>query len=212
MRILLMKSLKNFKNTHSFLENVSCETFEKLDAYASYLREWNAHYNLVQKNTLDVLEERHILDSLQLLPFIKDKSHQILDLGSGAGLPGLILNILDFNVTMIDSNRKKTDFLNFVSLKLELKNTILNERIESLSERFDVITSRACASLNQLCDFSYPVSRETTECFFHKGRMADQEIEGAFENWSFTIEKHQSIIEQDSAILHLKELKPRAHN
>ena len=116
---------------------------KKLEDYIEALKDYNAHTNLVGRSTLINPWKEHILDSLQILPFIKDKKLSILDMGTGAGLPGLALNILGCeNVSLVDSNGKKIFFLKQVKKKLNLNVRIFLKRIERLENlKYDILTS-----------------------------------------------------------------------
>ena len=126
----------------NFLINKDQEN--KIKEYIDELKIFNEHTNLVGKSTLVDPWRSHILDCLQLMHFIKNKSSPILDMGSGAGLPGLVLAIMGYNkITLIDSNGKKTAFLKQVSNKLKINVKILLERIENLkSKNYNFLISR----------------------------------------------------------------------
>uniref|UniRef100_UPI003F6A224A 16S rRNA (guanine(527)-N(7))-methyltransferase RsmG n=1 Tax=Candidatus Puniceispirillum sp. TaxID=2026719 RepID=UPI003F6A224A len=122
--------------------NVSRETLDKFAAYLALLEKWQKSLNLVAKGTLDIAWQRHILDSGQLARYLPPGCKTILDVGSGAGFPGLILSIMqDATVHLVESDYKKTVFLQTVIRELELSAIVHNERIESLPAMApDVIT------------------------------------------------------------------------
>jgi len=152
----------------------------KLEQYAALITKWNKAINLVAPSTLPQLWERHILDSAQLWPIIAampDKT--IIDLGSGGGLPGIVLAIAGADhITMIESDKRKCIFLQEVSRETNLKNvTIINDRIEkNHTIKAPVITARALASLGQLVAWSKPLLAESGKMVFLKGADVENEI------------------------------------
>ena len=182
---------------------------KKLEDYIEALKDYNAHTNLVGRSTLINPWKEHILDSLQILPFIKDKKLSILDMGTGAGLPGLALNILGCeNVSLVDSNGKKIFFLKQVKKKLNLNVRIFLKRIERLENlKYDILTSRALANLDKLLSYSQKFIKKNTVLIFLKGKAVNDELTDARKNWKFTLEKKQSISDQRGTILIIKDLR-----
>ena len=114
--------------------NLSKEETAKIDFYTNKLKSFNEHTNLVSRSTIQNIWERHILDCLQISKYISNKNSNILDLGTGAGLPGILLSIYGYtNVTMIDSVGKKTKFVEDVIKSLSLNCKVINKRIEEAS-------------------------------------------------------------------------------
>ena len=140
------------------------DILKKLDIYANFLLEYNSHTNLTAIRNIDDVYLKHFLDSILLLVnFDIEKNAKILDIGTGAGFPGVILKIFrsDLNITLLDSNNKKITFLNELIKKLELNNIkAVNDRAENFiktnREAFDYVTSRAVSSLNVLSELSIP--------------------------------------------------------
>ena len=128
-----------------------------IDAYIDEIKQYNKHTNIVGKSTLANPWTRHVLDSLQVSNFINNKKGSIIDLGTGAGIPGIILCLKNYpNITLIDSNNKKIKFIKLVISKLKIKPQILLKRIEDIdSIKYDFIISRALANLNKLFFYSY---------------------------------------------------------
>ena len=189
--------------------SVSKKQEHLLDQYILFLLEYNAHTNLVGKSTLLNPWKSHILDSLQILPLLEKKHLSILDMGTGAGFPGSVLSIAGCkNVTLIDSNGKKINFLKYVKKKIDLKANIVLGRVENLNNRkFDIITSRALANLNKLLSYSHKLIKKNTLLIFLKGKTANEEIEEAKKKWSFDLIKHQSISDPRGKLLLIKKLK-----
>jgi len=207
-----------FKDLKAILPNVSRETFDDLEAYAVLLRHWQQRINLVANATLPVLWQRHILDSVQLLP-LAEKAGGVaaknwLDVGSGGGFPGLVLAILikhcdGKRITLIESNGKKAAFLRMVAAKLHLPAHILNQRIETsydLGVQPDIITARALAELPSLLRLIAPFLGEQTLALLQKGQGFTQEIEQARHGWQFDVTCHSSLVDQDSVILAIRNL------
>ncbi len=140
------------------------DILKKLDIYANFLLEYNRHTNLTAIRNIEDVYLKHFLDSILLLVnFDIEKNAKILDIGTGAGFPGVILKIFrsDLDITLLDSNNKKITFLNELIKKLELNNIkAVNDRAENFiktnREGFDYVTSRAVSSLNVLSELSIP--------------------------------------------------------
>lgn len=189
-------------------KNVSRETFEKLKVYQQTLEVWQKRLNLISSSTLPNAWERHFEDSLQLLPYLPLSKSNLVDLGSGAGFPGLILAITrpDFlNVTLIESDLKKCVFLENVSRETNTPVTILNERIETLknSLKFDVITARGLAPLSFLIEYAVPLMDENGVCLFLKGKEFESEIEDSQKKWDFNLELFPSLTDSRGRILRI---------
>ena len=145
--------------------NVSRETLERLERYAALLEKWNRAINLVARGSLVDLWRRHMLDSAQLwplLPVARERPRRILDLGSGAGFPGLVLAIMgvpegSVEVHLVESDEKKATFLREAARIAEAPVTLHVQRIESLAPfPVDAVTARACAPLPRLLDYAAP--------------------------------------------------------
>lgn len=186
--------------------NVSRETFARLEIYAALLEKWQNSINLVSKNTLPDLWQRHFLDSAQLYPLVKDKTGTLVDLGSGAGFPGLVLSILGkADVHLVESDIRKAVFLREVSRACDARVTVHACRIEEASIRgAATVTARALAALPQLLDYAAPLLAEDGICIFLKGRTAEDEIITAQEKWDFSIEKQEGATGDGGAVLILK--------
>jgi 16S rRNA (guanine527-N7)-methyltransferase len=151
---------------------------KKLEIYKKVLLKWSTTLNLVSKNTLDNIQSRHFEDSLQLRPFLL-KTDKILDIGSGAGFPGMVLALCGYQVTLIDADEKKCVFLENVSRETNTPVTIICSRIESYMTKsyFDIIVSRGVASLFTLISISTPFVKEGhTKGVFLKGKNVDREL------------------------------------
>lgn len=168
---------------------------EKFIEYEKLLKEWSTKMNLVAPSTLTDIKTRHILDSAQLAKYIP-KDVDIIDLGSGAGFPGVVLAILGWNVTCIESIGKKTRFLDELKRKLDLPNlTIINDRIEKTLTKIPVntgkyiFTARAFAPLIKIFDYTH---KTNCRLFLLKGREIETEILIAKKKYKFDYKLHKS--------------------
>ena len=118
--------------------NLSKNQVEKIEFFISQIINYNKHTNLVGKSTIENIWERHVLDCLQLSKHINEKKLKIFDIGTGAGLPGVLLSIIGYkNVLMVDSVKKKTDFIKGVVKELTLSARVQNKRIEKVKSKFN---------------------------------------------------------------------------
>ena len=193
--------------------DVSRESQARLKLYADLLRKWQAQINLVSSDTIPLLWERHIADSLQLRTYIGTGEKTIVDLGSGAGLPGLVLALAypEYRVTLIESNGKKAAFLKEAARRSEISVQIIQSRVEHVdSEPFrsadPVITSRAVAPLHRLLKLAAPFL-ETGRALFHKGRDAGAELTEAMKSWRIVYIRHPSVIDSRGVILEILEVR-----
>jgi len=131
--------------------NVSRETLQKLMEYEKILLAWNKKINLISNSTGNNIWVRHFLDSAQLRSFLNNFENSIIDIGSGAGFPGLVLSIIGFkNVSLVEKNFKKCTFLNYVVSNLGLDTIVINDNIENIKLDVDVIVSRAFADVKKI--------------------------------------------------------------
>lgn len=163
---------------------------EQLLEYLSLLHKWNGVYNLTAIRDPEQMLIQHLLDSLTVVPAF-DSARQVLDVGAGAGLPGIVLAIArpDITVALIDTVQKKTAFLNQVKSELGLSNvTVHSGRVEQLpsTQKYDVITSRAFASLSDFVTWSGHLLAENGRFLAMKGTHPQEEIEKLPENWQVT--------------------------
>lgn len=184
----------------------------RLEKYAELLLSWSEKMNLVAKSTLPNLWDRHFADSAQLLKYIPNKAQCFVDLGSGAGFPGLVLSALGApEVHLIESVGKKAQFLAAVAKELDLNVTVHNERIESLRNlKADVITARALTALPKLLSYSKPFMDEKTVAIYLKGEKAPAELTAAKKYWTFKHKAEPSLTSDLGSILILSKLKVRA--
>lgn len=166
--------------------DVSRETFERLQRFVDLLLEENERQNLISRSTVDEVWERHIVDSAQLVGFAPTSQSSWLDIGSGAGLPGLVIAILTHGpVTLVEPRKLRADFLHQVvaALGLERRVTVHGSKVERISGAFDVITARAVASLDNMLRISRHLSTDKTLWLFPKGKSAQRELDEARQTW-----------------------------
>ena len=170
------------------LVNVSRETLDRLDAYVGLLKAWNQRINLVGATTMGDPWRRHVLDSAQLLPFLPRETRTLVDLGSGAGLPGLVLAILGVpQVHLVESDQRKVAFLREAARISATPVHIHAERAERLPAlAADVVTARALAPLPDLLDIAGRFLSNHSICLFLKGRGAGDEVAEAAKGWDLT--------------------------
>jgi 16S rRNA (guanine527-N7)-methyltransferase len=181
---------------------VSRETLQKLDAYAALLREESRRQNLVSASTLERLWERHILDSAQLVQFEPHSGASWVDVGSGAGLPGIVIACLVRGpVTLIEPRRLRAEFLHKVGESLGLNARVIATKAERAGGKYDVVTARAVTNLAELLKISAHLSTTKTVWALPKGRNAAAELVEAERTWQGAFHVEQSVTDADSLIV-----------
>jgi 16S rRNA (guanine527-N7)-methyltransferase len=193
--------------------NVSRETIEKLNKYKDFLLSSNKILNLIGKTTENQIFTRHFIDSAQIYDLIEDKS-EIIDLGSGAGFPGVVLKILmDYNkingnITLIEKSPKKCRFLQDLTDKLDLKIKIVNLKIENFKlNKISTIVSRAFKNTVETIDILFKNNDKIQSVILLKGKTYQQELEDVKKKYTFDIEKFRSITSDESFILKITNIK-----
>lgn len=182
---------------------------DRLKVYADLLAKWQKRINLVGASTLPDLWRRHMLDSAQLLPLIPEGAGHILDLGSGAGFPGLVLAILGrAEVWLAESDARKCAFLGEAIRLTDAKARVFNGRIESLNlpGPVDVITARALAPLSILLPYGQAFLRPSTICLFLKGRSVQDELTDSQKLWNMSAKLIPSRSDGEGVILSLERI------
>jgi len=190
---------------------ITAEIAERIQTYAAHLEKWQKAINLVSKNSLPEMWMRHVYDSLQIVPHIPDTIKTIVDLGSGAGFPGLILALFDrWDVHLIESDQRKSIFLRDSARTCGATVTVHAQRIETVTGvSADLITARALASLDELLEMASGFRHFGTQHLFLKGQGADQELTDAQKNWKLRVTKIPSLTDPLGAILNIDEV---SHN
>ena len=193
--------------------NVSRETIEKLNKYKDFLLTSNKSLNLIGKTTEKHIFTRHFADSAQIYDLIENKS-EIIDLGSGAGFPGILLRILmddkkiTGNITLIDKSSKKCKFLQDLSDKLSLTLKIVNLKIENYKfDKISTVVSRAFKKTIDTIDILLKNNDKIRNIILIKGKTYQQELDDAKKKYTFDVEKFRSITSDESYILKINNIK-----
>jgi 16S rRNA (guanine527-N7)-methyltransferase len=194
------------------VSGVSRETLEKLTAYVELLGQWNRRINLVSANTMGDVWRRHILDCAQLTKYLPRQTRVVIDLGAGAGLPGLVLAAMGIpEMHLVESDLRKSAFLREAARVMDVPVALHPERIEkTVAFPADAVVARACAPLNQLIDYSEKFLSPKSVCLFLKGESAGKELEAARESWDLTAETIPSLSDPSGTILKLSAISRAA--
>lgn len=191
--------------------DVSRETWSRLEQFVALLRAESARQNLIAASTLPTIWARHIVDSAQLLTLAPPRGTW-LDLGSGAGFPGLVVAALsEAEVTLVDSRRKRVEFLREAAaiLGIQHRTRLCCSRVESLPDaRYEAISARAFAPLHRLLPIAARFAGPATIWLLPKGRGAISELEAVRGSWQGAFRVEPSVTDPDAAIIVASEVKP----
>jgi 16S rRNA (guanine527-N7)-methyltransferase len=191
--------------------DVSRESCRRLEAYVDLLLAWQKRINLIGPSTAEQVWTRHILDAVQLMPLLPPGSLALADLGSGAGIPGLVLAIAGGHEAHLhESNGKKAAFLGQAIRTTGAKARVHQVRLEDLPGHpalpgVGVVTARALAPLPLLLDYAEPFLEAGAVGLFHKGQDVDNELTEATKYWKLQVKKHPSITDSRGVILEVRE-------
>jgi 16S rRNA (guanine527-N7)-methyltransferase len=187
---------------------VSRETLERLASYAGLLATWNKKINLVGRSTEQDIWQRHMLDSAQLFPLIPPGTQSLLDLGSGAGFPGLVLAIMGVpGVQLVESDQRKCAFLREAARVAKASVKVHAKRIEDVdSQKIDVVTARALAPIDQLLAWAERFLGQNSHCFFLKGQNVEVELTEAYKRWRITADQRASATDPRGSIVCINEV------
>ncbi len=195
--------------------DVSRETLERLKIYDDLLLRWNARINLIGPSTVPIRWSRHYADCAQIAQFMPPAAGSLVDLGAGAGLPGLVIAAMragrgdGIRVTLVDSDVRKSVFLRTAAREMGLDVVVLAGRIETApAAPQDVIAGRALAPLAKLLHLAARFTGPETVCLFHKGVSLESELTEARRHWHIRSRRHPSIIDPSSAIVEVQEFNP----
>ena len=183
---------------------VSRETRAQLDRYVALLLEENVRQNLISRASVGEIWERHVADSAQLIRFAPRPDSSWLDIGSGAGLPGLVIAILcQGPVTLVEPRKLRADFLQRATDALGLSDrvTVHAAKVERITGKFDLITARAVASVSELLRISHHLSTDKSVWLFPKGKSAQSELDEARHAWQGDFRLEPSMTSGEAAIL-----------
>jgi len=200
------------------LMSVSHETLARFDRYVELLKRWQGIKNLVGPSTMSAIWTRHIADSAQLARF-QTEARIWVDVGSGAGFPGLVLAMMlsdrpGFHMHLVESNGRKVAFLREVIRTLALPATVHDSRIEDVADKLptviDCLTARALASLDELLAMQAQITQNPCIGLFLKGQDVDAELTKAAKYWNIQAEIHPSVTDPDARIVEVIQFSPRA--
>lgn len=190
--------------------NVSRETIDKIDCYVACLLDWQKKFNLIGRSTIENVWERHILDSIQLLTLLPKDYVTLMDIGTGAGLPGFILAICEGeekDIYLVDSNKKKCSFLEHVAHECDVRVKIHPERIENMNigtTKIDVITARAFSSIDNICRLTKPYIHGKSKYLLQKGINAKTELTNSKISSQLNVKYISSVTNKDAFILDIE--------
>jgi len=189
---------------------VSRETLDRLRSYAAMLERWNRSINLVADSTLDDLWRRHFLDSAQLVPLIPSSARILVDLGSGAGFPGLVIAAMtDIDVHLVERDGRKSVFLREAMRVAGIDATLHRESAETVElPPTDVVTARAFAPLVEICGIAHRILRPNGLALLLKGRNVEEELTLARKKWKIRVDSMASQSDPSGVILIIGGLSP----
>jgi 16S rRNA (guanine527-N7)-methyltransferase len=187
---------------------VSRETLGRFEAFGALLKRWQEKVNLVGPGTIGDMWRAHFLDSAQLWPLAPKGARKWLDLGSGAGFPGLVLAIMGApEVHLVESNQKKAAFLREAARITAAPVVVHSRRIENLPPfPVDVITARALAKLDVLLQWACPFAHAETVALFLKGQDVDVELTETSKSWIIDVNRYESRSDSRGVILRIRSL------
>jgi len=201
--------------TFSSFYQVSRETILSLKKYEDFLIKENKNLNLIGKSTIKHIWMRHFLDSYQVIDFIDKNDQVLIDLGSGAGFPGLILGIaakekkIPLKIKIIEKSRKKIMFLKKLNEKLNLNAEFIERNIlmEPINLDADIIVARAFKPLEVILKLIHSNAKNWRKTFIFRGKSGDQELIQASKSWDIQYKQRVSITNNDSFIMEINKLK-----
>jgi 16S rRNA (guanine527-N7)-methyltransferase len=183
-------------------KSVSRETIDQLAAYVELLRLESGRHNLISATTLDDIWMRHIVDSAQLVQFEAAPGASWVDIGSGAGLPGIVVACLvEGSVTLVEPRRLRAEFLRDVVTNLGLSAVVVQAKVERVSGKFDMITGRAVAALPRFLSLCDHLSTRNAVWVLPKGQNAQSELVQARRAWQGVFHVEQSVTDEKSKII-----------
>jgi len=202
-------------------QNVPRETLIEFEMFASMLQKRNEEINIISKETAknEVIRERHIVDSAQIIEFVDLNSNILIDVGSGGGMPGIIISIMIKNqknsakVHLYEKSHHKSSFLRKVSRDLKLNTKVIQENIfEAQNLESGTIMARAFKPLPIILDLVYKNFNNYKNLIVFMGRNGEKVLEETLINWDFDFEKKKSITREDSFLLNIKNIKKKIKN
>jgi 16S rRNA (guanine527-N7)-methyltransferase len=202
-------------------QNVSRETFIEFESFIEMLQKKNEEINIIGKETAknDVIRDRHIVDSAQIIEFIDLNSNIITDLGTGGGMPGIIISIMLKNlknstkIHLYEKSHHKSAFLRKVSRDLKLNTEVMQKNIfEAQNLESGTIMARAFKPLPVVLDLINKNFSSYKNLILFMGKNGEKILEETLKNWDFDFEKKKSITSEDSFLLNIKNIKKKIKN
>jgi 16S rRNA (guanine527-N7)-methyltransferase len=199
-------------------KNVSRETFLEFESFIAMLQKKNEEINIISKETAknEVIRERHIIDSAQAIEFVNLNSNIITDIGTGGGMPGIIISIMMKNlknsakIHLYEKSHHKSAFLRKVSRDLKLNTEVVQENIfEAQNLQSGTIMARAFKPLPIVLDLVYKNFNSYKNLILFMGKNGEQILKNTLKNWDFDFEKKKSITSKDSFLLNIKNIKKK---
>jgi len=186
--------------------DIPAKDLDRVAQFVELLGKWQKKINLVSAESLKDVWRRHVLDSAQIAPHILKLDGKIADMGSGAGFPGIVLAIItNKHIHLIESDARKCAFLSEAARVTEAPVTIINGRVESVTEaKFDTVIARAVAPLDELIGLAAPILKPGGCCFFFKGQRVNDELTEALKHWKMFVTKIASVTDPNAVILKLE--------
>ena len=196
-------------------QNVSRETYDRLQHFADLVRKWTPRINLISPTTISDLWMRHVVDSVQIYPFAPPDFIRWVDIGSGGGFPGIVVAIIakaenpNATCVLIESDQRKGTFLRTAIRDLDLNATVIASRIEEAApQTADIVSARALTSLSAMMPLLHRHLAPAGQALLHKGKRHAEEIAEARRTWSFDLEERPSFTDPDARLLSLKGIHP----
>jgi len=202
-------------------QNVSRETFIDFERFISMLQKINEEINIISKETAknEIIRERHIVDSAQIIDFVDLNSSIITDIGSGGGMPGIIISIMIKNLketiktNLYEKSHHKSSFLRKVSRDLKLNTEVMQENIfETQNLESGTIMARAFKPLPIVLELVYRNFNNYKNLILFMGKNGEKILEDTLKIWDFDFEKKKSITSEDSFLLNIKNIKKKIKN
>ena len=202
-------------NTFHRFTRVSRETITSLIEYENILKKANNGLNLIGKSTINIIWTRHFLDSAQVIDFIDKNDKTLIDLGSGAGFPGVVLGLMakdrkiPVKIKLIDKSPKKINFLKELMDRLDLSISVLNENIleETKTYEADVIVARAFKPLGKILELIHKKAKNWKKIFIFLGKKGKTELLQVSKSWDIEYKQRVSVTSDDSLIIEINRIK-----
>ncbi len=204
-------------DTFTRLSQVSRETITSLKRYENILIEANKKLNLIGKSTISNIWQRHFLDSFQVIDFIEENHKSLIDIGSGAGFPGIVVAIvtkdrkIPFKIKLLEKSNKKAKFLKELIKNLGLKVEVINKNLHDFENKIseDILVSRAFKPLEKFLPLIHSQTHNWKKIIIFMGKTGQRELDQASKSWDIKYKQRVSITNSDSSIIEIYNLKKK---